>query len=619
MSRRKIQGGSTSVMVPIFVQDTSSTTGAGLGSLVFNTSGLAAKYRREGDSSWTSISLVTATAGTFTSGGFVSDGGPVTGGYEVGVPNAALAAGVRWAQVAYYGATNMLPVLLEFELDTINYEVANGKLPVTLASTDVTGNVAADVQTIKTQAVTCPAGVTVGAFVGNASAALQVDGSGYVKLSNGTGTGQISLTSGVVSANAVQINAVSTSGVTTINPNVGTTQPVNFNGTGGSAYVMVDVIQSAGVTVTNFDGTASAGGTNTITLDSSTASTVAGTYNRRKIYINGGTGNGQANVITTYAGSPSYVATCLHNWVTQPDNTSTYLIGQTADADVQLWLDSAPNALISGRLDVNTQATGSALTFNLTGSVSGSVGSVTGNVGGNVLGSVASCTVVNGLANNVITAGSIASSAQALIATLPWDQTTSGHTTSGSFGAAVVAAGSAGDPWATLLPGSYGAGTAGSIVGNNLNATVGSRATVTGIWQDTNAGDFTVANSIGKSLFTGVVPGGSGGIALVGSNMGSVTNVTGSVTGSVGSVVSAVTVGTNNDKGGYALAATGLNSVLIAGVTLPNAIKYIGATTAGKLPSGAGSGQENWLDFSGAAAVDITVDSSGNRTLIVYH
>ena len=36
-----------------------------------------------------------------------------------------------------------------------------GKVPATVASTDVTGNVAADVQTIKTQTVTCSAGVTV--------------------------------------------------------------------------------------------------------------------------------------------------------------------------------------------------------------------------------------------------------------------------------------------------------------------------------------------------------------------------------------------------------------------------------------------------------------------------
>lgn len=140
MSRRKIKAGSTSVMVPIFVQDTSSTTGGGLGSLVFNTSGLAAKYRRAGDATWTTIALVTATVGTFTDSGFKADGGPVTGGYEVGIPDAALASGARWAEVVYYGATNMLPVLLEFELDTLDYQASGGKFPATLAAADVSGS-----------------------------------------------------------------------------------------------------------------------------------------------------------------------------------------------------------------------------------------------------------------------------------------------------------------------------------------------------------------------------------------------------------------------------------------------------------------------------------------------
>ena len=47
----------------------------------------------------------------------------------------------------------------------------------------------------------------------------------------------------------------------------------------------------------------------------------------------------------------------------------------------------------------------------------------------------------------------------------------------GSAGEALAAAGSAGDPWITALPGAYSAGQAGYILGTNLDATVGSRAT----------------------------------------------------------------------------------------------------------------------------------------------
>lgn len=57
-----------------------------------------------------------------------------------------------------------------------------------------------------------------------------------------------------------------------------------------------------------------------------------------------------------------------------------------------------------------------------------------------------------------------------------WDDTLAEHLISGSTGSALNAAGAAGDPWSTALPGAYGAGTAGKIVGDNINATISSRA-----------------------------------------------------------------------------------------------------------------------------------------------
>jgi len=56
----------------------------------------------------------------------------------------------------------------------------------------------------------------------------------------------------------------------------------------------------------------------------------------------------------------------------------------------------------------------------------------------------------------------------ATIADAVWDEVLSGHLTAGTTGAALDAAGTAGDPWTTALPGAYGAGTAGKIVGDNL-------------------------------------------------------------------------------------------------------------------------------------------------------
>lgn len=99
---------------------------------------------------------------------------------------------------------------------------------------------------------------------------------------------------------------------------------------------------------------------------------------------------------------------------------------------------------------------------------------------------------------------------------------------------------------------SYGsAGTYGLLVETDLDATISSRlATVgytaptnltaaqiaTGVWQDTTAGDFTLAASVGKSIMNGVALGTGLTVESVTGAVGSVTGAVGSVTGSVGSV-----------------------------------------------------------------------------------
>lgn len=79
------------------------------------------------------------------------------------------------------------------------------------------------------------------------------------------------------------------------------------------------------------------------------------------------------------------------------------------------------------------------------------------------------------------------SSGKVLLSTSVWDEVLSSHLASGSTGAALNAAGSSGDPWATAIPGAYGAGTAGLLVGTNLNATVSSRLATSGYTAPDNA------------------------------------------------------------------------------------------------------------------------------------
>ena len=100
--------------------------------------------------------------------------------------------------------------------------------------------------------------------------------------------------------------------------------------------------------------TAQAGAAGNITLDAS-ASAVDDFYNDHIIYLTGGTGVGQARLISDYVGATK-VATTVPNWITNPDVTSTFAVLPTNRSDVGLWMGVAPSVLISGRVDANTQA-----------------------------------------------------------------------------------------------------------------------------------------------------------------------------------------------------------------------------------------------------------------------
>jgi hypothetical protein len=79
---------------------------------------------------------------------------------------------------------------------------------------------------------------------------------------------------------------------------------------------------------------------------------------------------------------------------------------------------------------------------------------------------------VGAMAANVITDAATAADFEAKIADVVWDEALAGHAVAGSAGAALSAAGGAADPWATALPGAYGAGTAGQIIGDFLDVAV---------------------------------------------------------------------------------------------------------------------------------------------------
>lgn len=77
---------------------------------------------------------------------------------------------------------------------------------------------------------------------------------------------------------------------------------------------------------------------------------------------------------------------------------------------------------------------------------------------------------------------------------------------------------------------------------------------------------------------------------------------------------------TDTKLGAGSIDWSGSAEVLIAfaaGVTLPEAIRRIGAATSGVITD-AGEDIENFQDWSGAACIAVTVDADGNRTSVAF-
>lgn len=165
--------------------------------------------------------------------------------------------------------------------------------------------------------------------------------------------------------------------------------------------------------------------------------------------------------------------------------------GTTLDARI-------PAALVSGRMDVSVGAmAANVLTATAINADAITAAKVAADVTTEIqtgLATAANLSIVAGYLDTEIAAIKAKTdnlpAAPAAVSDIPtaaavadavWDEALAGHVAGGSTGEALGAAGGAGDPWITALPGAYSAGSAGYIVGTNLNATVSSRATQTSV------------------------------------------------------------------------------------------------------------------------------------------
>jgi hypothetical protein len=188
MAKSTIPRGETSVIRHVFIMDSASTTGGGKTGLAYNTAGLSAYYIYAGGTK-TALTLEDITTlGTYaapTSAAHMRfkliDDTNMPGWYEVQFHNDwySVASARKTACVQMKGASGMAPLNMEFDVVGMELQSAAPKV---------------DVDTIKTQAVTCAAGVTVLASVGAPAAP---GASGGLPTTNGTKLNQtVDLTAG---------------------------------------------------------------------------------------------------------------------------------------------------------------------------------------------------------------------------------------------------------------------------------------------------------------------------------------------------------------------------------------------------------------------------------------
>jgi hypothetical protein len=168
----------------------------------------------------------------------------------------------------------------------------------------------------------------------------------------------------------------------------------------------------------------------------------------------------------------------------------------------------------------------------------------------------------------------------------------------GGDDAPVFPSGAGADPLAVAVPGSYGAGTVGYIIGHNLDAAVSSRFAGSAYTAPDNSDIAALVASVGTGLHT---------------ELDAVKAQTDQLHFSGSNVQAAVAV--VSDKTGYSLGSAGLDAITVeTGINARQALSPILGAAAGVL-SGAGTGTII-IKGGGVSTTRITAstDASGNRT-----
>jgi len=141
----------TSVILPVFIRDSSKTDGSGLGSLDENSSIVGGYLKRNSTGVALAVDEDVATEGTYqapSAAGKVRIGTPAnmtTGTYELHFHN-NLFTDADWVTITLGGASNMAPLLIEVQLTDIdlNTALASSTIGTCTTNTDMVGTAGAN-------------------------------------------------------------------------------------------------------------------------------------------------------------------------------------------------------------------------------------------------------------------------------------------------------------------------------------------------------------------------------------------------------------------------------------------------------------------------------------------
>lgn len=183
-----------------------------------------------------------------------------------------------------------------------------------------------------------------------------------------------------------------------------------------------------------------------------------------------------AAVVTNAAGTD--VAADIIAAKTVIDNLYTAVVTNAAGTDIAADIIALKAETVSILEDTGTTIPATLAAFATTADIADAVldeaiGAHTGVIA-DIHTDVATLTTTVGAAGVGLTAVALANgTSDAVLADAIWNAAASSYGGSGTYGQLLEDAGTGSNPWSTALPGAYGAGTAGYILGTNLAAVYG--------------------------------------------------------------------------------------------------------------------------------------------------